>query len=291
MIDIRNDFFFRLRRGIQHAMSRSSRIFPRHFHPGHFEVVRLGIEIPGLPSNFDGYRIVHISDIHYGQWISADRIAGAAGIINRQRPDMVAITGDFVSYSGEEIGGMSAGLKALQAKDGVVAVLGNHDYWVDAAKVRSVLCRNSVRELNNDVYGVTRAGGKLYFAGIGSVMLKKHRIDDVLNNLPADGPAVLLAHEPFFADAAAGTKRFSLQLSGHSHGGQCIVPGLGSPFLGGRHRKYCAGKYRVGDMMLYTNRGLGTNSFWVRINCPPEITVIDLRVPRTARLEKVTAAV
>jgi predicted MPP superfamily phosphohydrolase len=86
-----------------------------------------------------------------------------------------------------------------------------------------------------------------------------------------------LAHEPDFADISAKTNRFSLQLSGHSHGGQFVIPKLGTPFRGNGFWKYPLGRYQVKEMVLYTNRGIGTNAFWIRVNCAPEITVIDLQ--------------
>jgi len=275
--DARDDLTFRLRRGVQKMMSRSSRLWGQRFNPGDFEVVKVEINIPRLPTPFQGYRIVHISDIHYGQWISADRLMGVVSLINQQEPDIVAITGDFVSYSGENVEDLITGLKGIRVRDAALAVLGNHDYWLDAKRVRSILSESSITELNNDVYTVTRAGYALHIAGIDSVTVKKNQLDKVLQKLPPNGPAILLAHEPDFADISAETKRFSLQLSGHSHGGQLVIPKFGTLFRGNRSRKYPLGKYQVGEMVLYTNRGIGTNAFWIRINCAPEITVIDLQ--------------
>jgi len=249
----------------------------QRFNPGDFEVVKVEIDIPRLPTPFQGYRIVHISDIHYGQWISADRLKGAVGLINQQKPDIVAITGDFVSYSGENVEDLITGLKEIRARDATLAVLGNHDYWLDAKRIRSTLNESKIIELNNDVYTVTRAGYALHIAGIDSVTVKKNQLDKILQKLSPNGPAILLAHEPDFADISAETKRFSLQLSGHSHGGQFVIPKFGTLFRGDRFRKYPLGRYQVGEMVLYTNRGIGTNAFWIRINCAPEITVIDLQ--------------
>lgn len=275
--DAREDLTFRLRRGVQKMMSRSSRLLGQRFNPGDFEVVKVEINIPRLPTPFQGYRIVHISDIHYGQWISADRLMGVVGLINQQEPDIVAITGDFVSYSGENVEDLITGLKGIRARDAALAVLGNHDYWLDAKKVRSILRESSMMELNNDVYTVTREGYALHIAGIDSVTLKKNQLDKVLQKLPPNGPAILLVHEPDFADISAETKRFDLQLSGHSHGGQFVIPKFGTLFRGDTFGKYPLGRYQVGEMVLYTNRGIGTNAFWIRINCAPEITVIDLQ--------------
>ncbi len=258
-------------------MSRSSRLFGQRFSPSDFEIVKIEINIPTLPTPFEGYRIVHISDIHYGQWISLDRLIGVVGLINQQEPDIVAITGDFVSYSQENVEELIQALKEIRARDTTVAVLGNHDYWVGAERVRSILRESKIMELNNNVFTVTRKGYALHFAGVDGITLKKNQLEEVLQKLPPNGPAILLAHEPDFADISAKTNRFSLQLSGHSHGGQFVIPKFGTPFRVDGFRKYPLGRYQVGEMVQYTNRGIGTNAFWIRINCAPEITVIDLQ--------------
>ena len=273
----REDLTFRLRRGLQRMMSRYSKLVGQKFNADCFEIVKVEVKIRDLPIPFKGYRIVHISDIHYGQWISADRLKGVIGLINQQKPDIVAITGDFVSYSGKNIEDLIPAFKEIRAQDGTLAVLGSHDYWVSAEKVRSILNESKIIELNNDVFTVNREGFVLHFAGVDSTTLKKNHLDKVLQKLPPNGPAILLVHEPDFADISSETKRFSLQLSGHSHGGQFVIPKLGTPFRTGSFKKYPLGRYQVGEMVQYTNRGLGTNAFWIRINCAPEITVIDLQ--------------
>ena len=243
-----------------------------------FEIVNLKVSIPDLDPSFNDYRIVHISDIHLGQWISAKRIEGVVNLVNKLKPDLVAITGDSVSYVvNEPVLDMLRFLKNLKPKDVTVAVLGNHDHWVGADEIRKVMDESKIIELENDVYTLRRGDARLYIAGVDSITLEKQDLDAVLRKLPSSGPAILLAHEPDFADESAATGRFSLQLSGHSHGGQMIIPGIGTPFRGSKFKKYPLGEYQVGDMVQYTNRGLGTNVFWIRINCPPEITIIRLQ--------------
>jgi len=275
--DAREDLTFRLRRGLQNMMARSSKLVGQRFNQGNFDIVKIKVNIPELPNPFRGYRMVQISDIHYGQWISADRLKGVVGLVNQQEPDIVAITGDFVSYSGRNVEDLIPALKEIRARDVKVAVLGSHDYWLGAKRIRSILNESKIMELNNDVYTVIREGCALHIAGVDSIALKKNQLNKVLQKLPPNGPAILLVHEPDFADISAETKRFSLQLSGHSHGGQFVIPKLGTPFRSGSFKKYPLGRYQVGEMVLYTNRGLGTNAFWIRINCAPEITVIDLQ--------------
>ncbi|MGZ4857780.1 MAG: metallophosphoesterase [Methanobacteriaceae archaeon] len=243
-----------------------------------FEIVDLKVSIPDLDPVFNDYRIAHISDIHLGQWISAKRIEGVVNLVNKQKPDLVAITGDSVSYVvNEPVLDMLRFLKNLKPKDVTLAVLGNHDHWMGAKEIRRVMDESKIIELENDVYTIKRGDAMLHIAGVDSITLEKHDLDAVLRKLPLSGSAILLAHEPDFADESAATGRFSLQLSGHSHGGQMIIPGIGTPFRGSKFMKYPLGEYKVEKMVQYTNRGLGTNIFWIRINCPPEITILRLQ--------------
>ena len=117
----------------------------------------------------------------------------------------------------------------------------------------------------------------LHFAGVDDVLEGQDDFKLALGPLPADGTAILLVHEPDFADTSAKTKRFDLQLSGHSHGGQIIFPYLDPPILPPLAKKYPLGLYQIGEMLLYTNRGLGMVPPQVRFNCRPEITVFTLK--------------
>jgi len=212
-----------------------------------------------------------------GHWISPERLGGVIDLINKQDPDIILITGDFVSYVFTEIREpLINAFKSLTPKDKTLAVLGNHDHWLGSEKVRSILQESNVLELANDVYTVSRNGTSLHIAGVDDVMVGADDLDQVLSKLPEDGPALLMAHEPDFADISAESGRFFLQISGHSHGGQIVIPGFGPIARGPYFLKYPIGLYQVKDMFQYTNRGIGTHVFRVRINCPPEITVIVL---------------
>ena len=269
----------RVHRKIQLAMSKlSETLGSDQFEPNVFEIERVSVTIPNLDPVFDGYRLVNIADIHLGQWLTVKRLEGVVDLINQQHPDLIAITGDFFSYEVNSVAdNMIASLGKLRPHDASVAVLGNHDHLVGAERVRNILRQSNVVDLSNDVYTVTRGEATLYIAGVDSVMLDKHRLDLVMEKLPSSGPAILLAHEPDFADISATTGRFSLQISGHSHGGQFVIPGVGALIRAPHCIKYPLGQYQIGDMVHYTNRGLGTNVFWVRINCPPEITIFTLK--------------
>lgn len=243
-----------------------------------FAVFLHDVVIPGLGRPWDGLRIAHLTDLHLGQWLSPSRLHGVVAWTNELKPDLVALTGDYLSY---DLDGSAAelerGFSALRAPEGVFATLGNHDHWVGASRVRAILERSGIREIRNDVVTLNRDGAGLHLAGVDDVMVGQDRFEQVLANLPPDGPAVLLAHEPDFADTAARAGRFGLQLSGHSHGGQIILPRFGPLIRGPHFWKYPVGRYQVGGMTLYTNRGLGSNMWWLRINCPPEIAILTLR--------------
>ncbi len=268
-----------VRRRMQLAMTKLTETLGNdRFEPAVFDIEEVGVTISNLAPAFEGYRLVSIADLHLGQWLSAKRLEGVIGLINQQHPDLVAITGDLFSYEVDRVAeDMIASLKKLHPRDVSVAVLGNHDHLVGAEKVRNILRKSNVIDLSNDVLTITKNGATLHVAGVDSVMLGKHRLDLVLENLPPAGPAILLAHEPDFADISATTGRFILQISGHSHGGQFVIPGVGAAIRGPHCIKYPLGRYQVGDMVHYTSRGLGTNVFWVRVNCPPEITIFTLQ--------------
>jgi predicted MPP superfamily phosphohydrolase len=176
-----------------------------------------------------------------------------------------------------------AGLSVIQSPDGVYAVLGNHDHWTDAVAARHILELCGVVELQNTVTILQRQSAILHLAGVDDHWARASNLDDVLTVLPEDDQAViLLAHEPDFADVSAATGRFDLQLSGHSHAGQFLIPLLNRPIITPKHgHKYPVGEYRVGVMIQYTNRGLGTIYPAFRLNCLPEITLITLRSPST----------
>ena len=258
-------------------------VYVRKVEPEDVEVVPVSLILPRLDAVFGGYRIAQISDIHADGWMTPGRVLSLVNLVNAEAPDLVAITGDFATYSRfrsliRHASTLVAPLRRLQATDGVVAVLGNHDHKTDARIVRRVLAASGVVELRNAVLTLRRGGESLYLCGVDDLKEGTPRLDRALEGLSEEGAAVLLAHEPDFADESAATGRFDLQLSGHSHGGQVGVPLLRYPFLPKLSRKYPIGLYRVDDMFLYTNRGLGAHPRF-RFNCRPEITVFTLRSP------------
>jgi len=253
--------------------------------PKWLDVTRVSLPLPRLDDAYHGYRIVQISDIHAGRWMPTSLLEEVVRLANAERPDLVVVTGDFVTYTYHEAPlDIVPSMRKLKAKDGVAATMGNHDYWGTHGPglIRHVIHDSGMIDLNNNVHTIERDGKPLHLAGVDSARERMSRLDLVLDCLPEEGAAILLAHEPDFADVSAPTGRFDLQISGHSHGGQVVIPFVGPPHLPPLGRKYYTGRYQVGSMIQYTNRGLGMVGLPVRFWCRPEITVITLEAGRVA---------
>ena len=274
-----------IRQGFQTFMTQTRG--STKFKPELFDLVNVNVKINDLPFTFHNYRIINLTDIHLGQWISPEYLNGVADYVNSLNPDMITLTGDYVSYilEGYEDDLLDS-FKKLKAKDGKFAVLGNHDHWAGADEIREILKQSDIVDLSNDVYTLEKKGEKLNISGVDSLTVGADDFDKVLEKLPSDGASILLVHEPDFAEISSKTNRFDLQMSGHSHGGQLVIPGVKTtPFRCSYSIKYPVGAYKVKNMIQYTSKGLGTNSFWLRINCKPEITQFYLKTTKRKNIE------
>ncbi len=248
--------------------------YTSQIEPGWIETVTMVHRIAALPIPLHGYRIVQLSDLHYDNiWMTQQRLLEAVQIANGLRPDLIVITGDFITNqppNAQEH--LSAALGRLYAPDGVLAVPGNHDYWSGIAIIEAVTRAAGIALLHNEIR--TLQGGQLHIAGLDDVMEGHSRIQYTLKAIPATGTTVLLVHEPNVADRVAASRKVALQLSGHTHGGQVVPPFSKSPpILPPLGNKYPSGRYQIGKMIHYTNRGLGMVPPRVRFNCRPEITL------------------
>lgn len=260
-------------------------LYAREVETRRVEVRPVELTLPRLAPEFDGYRIVQFGDLHLDDWSKPERLHRIVGRVNDQQPDLVAITGDFASYSAKEFdaGRLVEALRGLRARDGCVAILGNHDYLTDVKLVRRCMREGGITELVNSVRTLRRGDAALHIAGIDDVMEGESRLDLVLRELPEEGAAILLAHEPDFADVSSATRRFDLQLSGHSHGGQVAVPFLQRLVLPPFSQRYTRGLYDVRGMIQHTNRGIGFVHARLRFLCRPEITALTLRPPHARK--------
>jgi predicted MPP superfamily phosphohydrolase len=250
--------------------------------PKGFAIETVYLKLNRLPRVFSGFRAAQISDIHMGGWMNLDRLQQVADLIVAQRPDVLMITGDFLQgrsfteAAKQGIRDLKKILAPLASSIPTFAVLGNHDYGTNPEAIRSMLRRCGIIDLTNTVYPVTRGNENLFLCGVDDIRHGNVLLHDVTAQLAENSSAILLVHEPDFADTSAATGKFDLQISGHTHGGQIVIPLYGPPVLPESGRKYPSGLYRVGNMFQYTNRGVGTDTVSVRFNCPPEVTIFVL---------------
>jgi uncharacterized protein len=259
------------------------------------QLVSIEVSLPRLHQSWDGFRIAQLSDLHYDDYFSVVPLRKAVEIVNRLQPDLVVLTGDFVTsplkdsrrlktYAAAAIEPCAELLSQLRAPYGILAALGNHDVGTNAAHIIDVLQSHAIPVLRNRSVPVAREGKRLWFAGVDDVLQGKPDLDRALDGIPPTEPVVLLSHEPDWADFVANHP-VDLQLSGHSHGGQIRIPLIGAPYLPKLARKYPSGLRRIGPLALYTNVGIGTVRIPMRLNCPPEVTLITVRAaPRVSGL-------
>jgi uncharacterized protein len=257
--------------------SYASQVEPRWLSLEHVRIA-----IPRLPEALEGLRIVQLSDIHLYPYTDLDHVREAVALANAQRPDLVALTGDFVLDHVGAIDDLAPVLAGLDARLGLYAILGNHEMWLGAAPVIEGLARQSIPTLINRGLTLDVGGAPLYIAGLDDGWSGRPDLTKALALRPEGAATVLMVHEPDLADATARDGRVHLQLSGHSHGGQVRLPGMGALVLPFLARKYDQGLYRLPGgperrgLWLYTNRGIGVNGPPLRFRCRPEVTVLTL---------------
>jgi predicted MPP superfamily phosphohydrolase len=239
-------------------------------------IEHIDIPIRGLSSYLEGFRIVQISDIHYYPITTLELVDMAVQITNELKPDLILLTGDYVWHEVDVIFDLMPSLARLNAKHGVYANLGNHDIWTDVNVVTEAFEKVRLPLLINQGLPITIGSGGIYLAGLDDGWSGNPDLNAAMQHWQNGTPTVLMMHEPDLADRYSQDSRISLQLSGHSHGGQVRFPFMGAVILPYLSWKYPMGLYDVNGMWLYTNRGIGTTNIPLRVNCAPEITEITL---------------
>jgi predicted MPP superfamily phosphohydrolase len=261
--------------------------------PRRLTVRRIDVPIPGLPQALDGLRIGHLSDLHRGPLISRAHLERTVALMAAEAPDLVAVTGDFVSYWPGYAAEYPEILAPLRPRLGAFACTGNHEHWTNVSLVTTALQAAGVTVLRNRHYLVTSEGAQVCLVGVDDIGFKGlgvHRADPA-DDLPAalaDSPLsgvvrVLLVHNPDFVMGpvfASETARrpIHLVLSGHTHGGQIRLPLLGAPRTQSRYGQlFCGGLVRAAGTQVHVSRGAGS-SWPLRFNCRPEVNVLTLRI-------------
>ncbi len=251
-------------------------------------LTRVDVHLHRLHDVFDGFTIAQLSDFHYDPHFSATPIRIAVEMVNQLQPDLIVLTGDFVTApflrhrlhrnlkkAAETAGPCGALLNKLKAKFGVMSVIGNHDGDTDPDLVKAILKSRGLPVMYDESRPIELDGKKLWIAGLDDNP-DETDLTAALKIVPPDEPVVVLIHEPDTADFVCKYP-VDLQLSGHSHGGQVRLPFIGATYLPPLARKYPRGLRKVGGLTLYTNVGIGTMGVPLRLNCPPEVTLFTLR--------------
>jgi len=234
------------------------------------------VRLARLPKALDGFTIVQISDLHVGTFIGERELSAGLGLIDRIRADLIVITGDMVDSDIRFVPLAARHLSRLRAREGVVCIPGNHDHYTGAGAVLGGMRSAGIDVLVNRGKIIAEADGGIALLGVDDLWARSRRgqgpdLDAARSMVRPDLATILLAHQPRFA-AEASKGGVDLQLSGHTHGGQ-INPGF-RPI--DWFFRYVAGRYDVGPMQLYVNRGFGTVGPPTRVGAPPEITKIVL---------------
>jgi len=248
------------------------------------------VHLPRLPDAFRGMRIVQISDFHYFEWTESYFLRQVVDHVNAIRPDMVVLTGDFVTYGPvrwpSEEAHKRFGLRHMPECAAILsgiacplrfATLGNHDMMVGGRYIYGDLVNEGLPVLKNRAVPLERNGQRVWLAGLGSACARDADPDRAIpeNAVRDKETIIVLAHEPDILPDIA-RHGADLMLSGHTHGGQVCIPFLPPAFLPQYGRKHVRGWFHCGSTQLYVNRGIGTIGVPFRVNCPPEITVLTL---------------
>jgi uncharacterized protein len=241
-----------------------------------YEIVEHTITLRDLSPKLWGLRVVQLTDIHVGNFMKHDKLAWYVQAVNDLQPDIVALTGDFIASSAHFIPACAAALEKLEAREGVFACLGNHDYWVGAQRVTEALQAAGVQVLRNEARTLVRQGAPLNIAGVDDPWRGQTDFDRALSMTDLNAPTIMLCHQPDLFPAAV-QREIDLTLAGHYHGGQVKLHFFGMA-VSPAHliSEFVEGIYVHGRSQLYVSRGIGITGPPVRLNARPEITLLHL---------------
>ncbi len=238
------------------------------------KVEEVTIRLQRLPKSLDGFTFAHLSDIHHSPFTEIEHISRAVEITNSLKPEMIVLTGDYVSHEADYIEPMADVLGQLKSEYGTFACLGNHDHWTDAEAVTSSMRDANIEVLINEGFRFQAREASFWVAGVDDYMVGKTDLRAALRGSFPDEMKMLLAHNPVIVRRAARAG-VDLMLSGHTHGGQIKIREDEKRIL--PKRRFKNGLYRRKDTQIYITRGIGTVVLPVRYQCPPEISLIELR--------------
>jgi len=238
-------------------------------------IERQEIYLRRLPKELDGFRVVHLSDFHYGPLVDPRHLERAIEITNDLKPDLIALTGDYISQERRYAAPCAELVGRLEAKHGVFAVLGNHDHWTDAKLIADLFRTEAIQLLINEGLRVDIDGESFWLAGVDDTMVGLEDLSLALAGSRDGEFKLLLAHNPIILRRAARAD-VDLVLSGHTHGGQVTLRPEKNR-SGRPRRRMLRGLGRRANTQIYVTRGLGMVVLPIRYGCPPEVSVLELR--------------
>lgn len=258
------------------AVSATS-AYARFIEPYRYEVSETDVFLRDLPERFEGFRITQLTDVHHSRIVGINEVRRTVDLANLTKPDLIALTGDYTTSYRRYIEPCAEALEALNAPEGVWAVLGNHDHYTDRELTTRALENNRIAVLNNANTTLRRGSDVLQLSGIDDWSWAGTNWPRALYGLDQKRPTVLLSHQPRVLDLAESEK-VGLIISGHTHGGQIDLPLIGPPArFATAELKYAQGLFRRGDTQLYVSRGTGVIGLPLRLGVRPEIAVLRLR--------------
>lgn len=251
------------------------------FEPKRVKVESIVLKINGLAPEFNGFKICQITDLHHGLANGAGYIEKCVAEANGLRPDVFALTGDYVEFDRKYLPPVAKLLSGLKSKYGSFAVLGNHDYYAGAAYAQDVFDSYKIPLLQNAHRMIESSNAALCIAGTRDFWEDYADASAALRGVDKNIPRILLTHHPDYSESLPDKERIDLVIAGHTHGGQVRIPIVDyAPIVPSRYgRKYSGGLVslnRTEGTRVYVSRGLGTAILPIRFNCQPEITLITL---------------
>lgn len=245
----------------------------------HVALSRVEVKLAHLPAAFDGLTIAHLSDLHLGLYTSAAYLRRCVELANAQRPDLVALTGDYTYLQRKYVEPVADVLSELRPRIGTYAVLGNHDYYQGAGQLARAFRRVRLNLLLDARERLEWRGDRLSLFGVDDLYYGDTNEARLLRDVPPEEPRLLLAHNPdFIGRFIEKNLHVDLMMCGHTHGGQIRLPLLGAPHIDSRYgQRFARGLNRYQQIQIYTTRGLGMVGLPVRFACPPEVVLYTLR--------------
>jgi len=248
-----------------------------HLETRWIKTKKIDIISKDIPLSFIGKRIVFISDIHHGPFLSIERVEKLVKRINKLEPDYILMGGDYVHREPKYIEPIFDEFRNLKSKNGIYAVLGNHDHWEDAELTKQMMKRNSIKICDNKSYWTKIGSDSIKIGGVGDLWEDFQELDSTTFDLKKSDFSILISHSPDYLEYMP-KDLIDFTLSGYTHGGQMTFFGIWAPILPSKYgQKYRYGLKQFGDMQSYISSGIGTITPPLRFFCRPEIVLINLQ--------------